>query len=265
MEAGPAVVVVDAERGGRLAGLDVDGRPLLFVTGTDDAMQWGSYPMVPWAGRVRDGLFTFEGVRYELPRNLPPHSAHGTGFSSRWTVLDEHVTPLGASVELALDLGPPWPLGGRTTQRFELDPTGLTVTLAVEAERDMPAMVGWHPWFARYLPGPAGEPVEARLRFSARSMYELDDVAIPTGRLVSPPPGPWDNCFTGFEGGPVIDWPGLVGLRLSSSCDHWVIYTEPEHALCVEPQSGPPDQFNRGPQVVRAGERMEAWYRLAWA
>lgn len=264
MEGGPAVVAVDAERGGRLAALEVDGRPLLVIGDGSDAMQWGSYPMVPWAGRVRDGRFRFAGAVHQLPRNLAPHSAHGTGFTSSWSVEAQRTGASGSVVELGLDLGPPWPFGGRASQRFALDQLGLTVTLAVEASQDMPVMVGWHPWFNRYLPGPDGAMVEARLRFTARSMYELDEVAIPTGRLVPPPPGPWDNCFTDVVDGPVIEWPGLIDVRLTSSCDNWVVYTEPEHALCVEPQSAAPDSFNREPDVVRAGERLEAWFRLAW-
>jgi aldose 1-epimerase len=265
MVAGRASAVVDADAGGRLAALTVDGLPLLFIAARDDPMQWGSYPMVPWAGRIRDGRFTADGSVHQLPRNLPPHSAHGTGFTSRWSI--EQAGP--TAVTLGLDLGPPWPFGGRVTQRFELDTAGLTATLTVVTEREMPAMVGWHPWFNRHLTGTGSggetETVEARLRFAARSMYELDDAAIPTGRLVTPPPGPWDNCFTGVEEGPVIEWPGLLELRLTSSCDHWVIYTEPEHALCVEPQTAAPDLFNRERQAVPAGGRLEAWFRIDWA
>ena len=37
---------------------------------------------------------------------------------------------------------------------------------------------------------------------------------------------------------------------MSSSCDHWVVYDEPEHAVCIEPQSGPPDAFNLGGSEV---------------
>jgi aldose 1-epimerase len=55
---------------------------------------------------------------------------------------------------------------------------------------------------------------------------------------------------------PKLVWPdGDVTLEVSSSCDHWVVYTEPPHAVCVEPQSGPPDAFNlgRGFVVVEPG------------
>lgn len=238
-----------------MSALVVDGHPLLF-TARSVALQWGSYPMVPWAGRVADGRFTFAGEAHQLPRNLPPHSAHGTGFVSPWEVVDDRT--------IGLDLGPPWPFGGRAEQRFELTDEALTIVLTVTAELDMPLLVGWHPWFNRHLGGPDGRPVEVELGFAARSMYELDDRAIPTGRLVEPTPRPWDNCFTDVEAGPSLRWPGLVELTLTSSCDHWVVYDRPAHAICVEPQTAAPDAFNRDPLVVAAGTSREEWFRLAW-
>lgn len=255
LHAGSSSVVVDADAGGRLSSLKVGELQLLVVEPALGTLQWGSYPMVPWAGRIRGGKFEFGGIAYELPCNIPPHSAHGVGFVSQWTVVDEQ------TIELAM--APPWPFGGRVTQRFDLQPEQLTMTMIVEAEVDMPVMVGWHPWFNRYLQGPDG-PVEAAVQFGPAMMYEIDDQAIPTGRLVQPDPPPWDNCFTALEQEPEITWPGLLDLRLSSNCDHWVVYSEPSHALCVEPESAAPDVFNRDPMVVKAGERYEAWFRLRW-
>lgn len=260
LRAGPAEVQIDPGRGGRLSALRIDGHPLLF-SARSMALQWGSYPMVPWAGRVADGRFHFAGQLHELPTNLPPHSAHGVGFTSSWVVVDQS----RSTVQLELELAKPWPFGGQVVQRFELGPESLLIELSVNAgEVAMPMMAGWHPWFNRFIGGRDGSPVEAELRFGATSMYELDDRAIPTGRLVPPPAGPWDNCFTGVEQDPVLSWPGLVELRLSSSCDHWVVYDQPGHAVCVEPQSDAPDAFNRSPTVLAAGDRLDAWFRLDW-
>ncbi len=259
---GAASVAIDPVRGGRLSALVVDGHPLLF-SARSMALQWGAYPMVPWAGRVADGRFTFAGATIELPRNLPPHAAHGVGFTSSWSVVDHGPD----EAELVTELAPPWPFGGRVTQRFRLGEDGLAIELTVTAgDTAMPVMVGWHPWFNRHLGVERANrpPVEAELTFVARSMYELDERAIPTGQLVAPKPRPWDNCFTDVEAGPVLTWPGLVELRLSSSCDHWVVYDEPGHAICVEPQSAAPDAFNREAVVVAAGERLEAWFHLDW-
>jgi aldose 1-epimerase len=260
LSSGSVSIAVDAAQGGRLSSLSIDGHELLVGEPSHGSMQWGSYPMVPWAGRIRDGLFTFRGTTYQMPCNIPPHALHGTGFTSSWEPVDQST--------ITHRLESPWPFGGTVRQHFELTEEALTITMTLTAEVDMPAMLGWHPWFARYLDADSGagstEPVEAQLLFGPAQMYELDDVAIPTGRLIAPPPGPWDNCFTSLEREPTIRWPGLIELQLESSCDHWVIYTEPDHALCVEPQTAAPDEFNAEPTVVEAGGVLEAWFRLAW-
>ncbi|MEM9562526.1 MAG: aldose epimerase [Actinomycetota bacterium] len=270
LESGPASTIVDTKAGGRLSALLVDDLPLLF-TAPSVSVQWGSYPMVPWAGRVADGRFGFAGATHQLPLNMAPHAIHGVGFTSPWTVVDEATGSAGRArvATIALDLPEPWPFGGRAVQRFELTGEALTIELAVTAEVDMPVMLGWHPWFNRHLGMADGSTVEAELTFLARSMYELDDRAIPTGRLVEPTPRPWDNCFTDVEQGPVLRWPGLVDLTLTSSCDHWVVFDRPGHAVCVEPQSAAPDVFNRapeagGPPTLAGGETARAWFRLAW-
>lgn len=192
--------------------------------------------MVPWAGRVRRGRFGFVGGTYQLPINLPPHAIHGTGFTRNWEVQGDQ--------SLVTDLGPSWPFGGHAVQRFALTPTSLTCTLEVHNDvRTMPAQVGWHPWFRR--------PVS--LTFAARSMYLRDAEGIPTGETIAPPSGPWDDCFTDVVASPKLSWPRGPSVALTSTCDHWVIFDEPSHAVCVEPQTGPADGLNLAPRLVEPG------------
>jgi aldose 1-epimerase len=62
----------------------------------------------------------------------------------------------------------------------------------------------------------------------------------------------------------VLRWPDGVVLTVTSSCDHWVIFTEPDHALCVEPQTGPPDAFNLAPHIVEPGTPLVAEMTLVF-
>ncbi len=255
LAAGGTEARFDLARGGRLASLAIDGLEVL-VQEEADPMRWGSYPMAPWAGRVAHGRFDFAGTSHLLPLGLPPHAIHGTAYTSAWE--------RRADGAMVVRLGPPWPFPARLIQEAELGADALSVRLTLEAEVDQPAMLGWHPWFRRRLDDDNGG-VGVRLDVEPGAMYELDDEAIPTGRLVRPGPQPWDNCFVDLARPPRLAWPGGLGLTVESDCRHWVLFTEPEHAVCVEPQTDAPDAFNREAPVVAGGERLTATMTLRWS
>jgi len=54
----------DAARGGRVAQVWFDDLPLLVdeAGDVDPVLGWGCYPMVPWAGRLRNGRFSFAAM-----------------------------------------------------------------------------------------------------------------------------------------------------------------------------------------------------------
>ncbi|MDH3705953.1 MAG: aldose 1-epimerase [Acidimicrobiia bacterium] len=256
LASGRATAVVDLERGGRLASLAVDGHELLVTEdATNDPMRWGCYPMVPWAGRVAYGRFEWNGKLHQLPVTLGPHAIHGTGYVSRWRqVADDRIDA---------ELGDPWPWSGWVESSFDLDDERFRWTLTVtNLDRGpFPVTAGWHPWFRRLV----GER-EAELSFTAGAMLERDDAHIPTGRVVEPTAGPWDDCFADVDQPIRLAWSGGPALELRSDCSHWVVYTEPEHALCVEPQSAAPDAFNRPDcDVVGPSGSFERWFEVRWS
>jgi galactose mutarotase-like enzyme len=254
-EAGPARVEIDPERGGRIAGLAVAGLELLVAPrgAPVDPLAWGLYPMAPWAGRVRRGRFRFRGVEHTLPLRMPPHAIHGTVLDRPWRREGEG--------RYCIDLGPDWPWAGSARQEIELRPDALVLRLAVEsAGEPFPASLGWHPWFRRRLA--RGAP--AVLDFAARAMWRRDAEGIPTGERVPPPPGPWDDCFEGVRQPVGLRWPGALRLELASSAACWVVYDEPADALCVEPQTAPPDALEHGATRVEPGRPLEAEFTLRW-
>ena len=246
LRAGDVTCSISPLDGGRVASLYVGTQQLLVERPPHerkhaDALEWGSYPMAPWAGRVRHGRFDFAGSAYSLPVNLAPHAIHGTVFAEAW--LAHEIT--STSVRLSCDLGPHWPFGGTAHQYIELRSDRLICGLAImAADLAMPYVLGWHPWFVK--------PEVARIRFE--TMYQRGDDGIPTGSLVAPTAGPWDDCFTDpvdpiellyrhHTGGALV-------VTVLSDCTHWVVYDRPEHATCIEPQSGPPDAFNMRPRFL---------------
>lgn len=258
LRAGDARLRYDETRGGRILSLTVGKLELLVPPEVDDH-NFGVFVMAPWAGRVRDGRFSFEGTDYQMPLNKPPHAIHGVARDRPWRATGK---PSRSDVVLTSDLGSPWPFGGRVVHRIALAADSLTLTLEVHAAgRPMPASCGWHPWWNRY-PTP-GSPVELSLH--ANAMYQRDRTAIPTGELVDVPPPPWDDCFTRLGEPPaVLTWPGALELTLETECPCVVVYTEPTHAVCVEPQTHPPDALNLGAARVEPGTPLIAESRWSW-
>jgi aldose 1-epimerase len=229
-----AILAVDPVMGGRLASLVLGGHELLVTEG-DGPIYWGCYPMVPFAGRVRDGRFRFGGRRHQLPLTMPPNAIHGTVLDRPWHVMtrsDQHV-------ELVTDLGPDWPFQGEVVQTVALVSGGLEASLELRAAEPMPVVLGWHPWFRRTIDGTA-----AALDFEARSQYLRGQDGLPTGATVPPTPRPWDDAFTDLVIPPRLTWPGIARLELRSDAPFWVVFDERPDAICVEPQTGPPDAFN---------------------
>jgi aldose 1-epimerase len=253
LQAGDARAVILPADGGRVGSLTVGGRELLVTGHPDGPIYWGSFPMAPWAGRVRRGTFTFQGVEHHLPITMPPHAIHGVVYDRPWTVTGPD--------SIAIELDGRWPFRGRVAQRFDLTASGLEVSMTLEADEPQPMALGWHPWFRRVLEQ-GDEPV--RLAFQPGSMLLRDADGMPSGERVEPPPGPWDDAFTDLASDPVLEWPERLRLTVSSTCRWWVVYSMPEHAICVEPQSGPPDAVNLGPDVVEPGRPVTQVMRWSW-
>ncbi|MFW2384102.1 MAG: aldose 1-epimerase [Acidimicrobiales bacterium] len=257
----------DPVHGGRVSSLRIGEFELLFGDSDMKPMSWGAYPMVPYAGRVDRGRFHFDSKPLSLEINHGEHAIHGTAFTAEWQELGPG--------HLVHELDDRWPLGGTVSHRGQLsgdeEAGSLLLELSVMATgRPMPAMIGWHPWFNRRL-SPDGPNVQVVFEgFDSAEMYEIGDDMIPTGRVVSPPdPGPWDHPFRSL-GQPVrLVWVDQLQIDLTSSCDHWVIYDQRDHAFCVEPQSGPPNIFNPQrfdiePTILHPGEQLVHTFTLDW-
>jgi len=261
---GDTEVAVAVDAGGRLAQIRAAGEPLLIEPGDDPtSTDWGSFPMAPWAGRIRHGRFRFLGSDHQLATNHQDgagddparrHAIHGTVFTRPWTVVDLRPASIEMRCELtgALD----WSFAGVAVQRIEVGADVVACELAVESGGEpFPAELGWHPWFRK----------PQRLDFAPLAMYRLDGIGLPTGELVVPSVGPWDDCFVNVD--PVTlryDRTVAPAVTLTSDCDHWVIYDQPAHATCVEPQSGPPDAVTIRPRLTGPSAPLRRTLTISW-
>ncbi|MFF5104612.1 aldose 1-epimerase [Streptomyces sp. NPDC000134] len=253
LTAGDAEATVLPGNGGRVGGLRVGGVELLR-----QGDRYGCFPMAPWCGRVREGRFRDGATVHQMPLNSPPHAIHGFVRDAAWRTA--RVTPTEAV--LTCELTDPWPYPGLVTQQVALSEDALTLTMSVETyQSSFPAQLGWHPWFNRTL----GDGAGVTIGFDAAWQEERGADHLPTGNRTEPEPGPWDDCFGMPDGVDVtLTWPERLELKVTSP-ERWVVvYDEQEAAVCVEPQTGPPNGLNTLPRLVTPLEPLEATTTWRW-
>lgn len=230
-----------------------------------DPLRLACFPLVPYSNRIRRGRFEFDGRTVQLPLNYGdhPHSIHGQGWQSPWSVAEQ----AGDSATLVYDhAADAWPWTYRAVQRFELEPGTLRLTLSVEnrSSERMPAGLGLHPYY--------GRTPEMRLETSLEGWWETDGEQMPTGYCPAKPSDDWsewlhgpmttDNVFSGWSGVATLVWPERA-LRLtmhSPVAKYMVIYAPVGTPVAVvEPVTHPTDALNQpglpGIRLLEPGER----------
>lgn len=228
-------IAIDLDQGGRIASLK--WREMEFALPfRGEIHTWGWYAMAPWAGRIRDGIIRNpSGKAFQLPTTIdPPHALHGFGLASSW----QEIGPGRSLLHL------PAPYGGATVeQKIEVLDDAVRWSLEYEpGDCDLPAWLGIHPWFPRDL----GRGGSAEIEFAAESMLERDSEGLPSGKFVSPSKQPWDDAFTQIRGIPAVAWEDVARIDIECDAPWWVVYTEDADAVCIEPQTAPPDAANLG-------------------
>lgn len=259
---GEAAVTVSPENGGRWTSLRVGDLEVLG-RGGHRLLDWGNYPMAPYAGRIRHGRIEWNGRRHQLPIDLPPHAIHGVTLDRAWQVLDA----AGHQIALRCDFDTRWPWRGHVVQYLDLDDTGVRARLEVHADDEpMPAWTGYHPWFRRRLT--RGEPA----RFTVTCGYQLprDTEGMPS-RAATPvasplPDGPWDDVFGDVVWPATISWDNALRIDIRSDATYVVVFDEKPDALCVEPQTAPANAIESGTaDVVQPGTPLSMEMQITWS
>lgn len=251
--------------GGSIGRLTLNGRDVLRPTpaGADDILQAACFPLVPYANRIDNGRFSFDGRQVTLPvlDRFAPHALHGEGWLQPWSLTDR----TEASVRLVhRHEGGAWPWPYEAAQTLALTGSGLRVDLSVRNTGDMPmpAGLGLHPAF------PVGG--ETRLSLTAGAVWEIDEGLIPTARAPTSRVVDWsagprvagapfvDHCYAAWDGAAHLTEPDRTIAITASTNVGWVhVYVPGRGFCCVEPVTHRPDA------VHAPGDEASGLVRLA--
>ncbi|MDP1026736.1 aldose 1-epimerase [Sphingomonas sp. KR1UV-12] len=261
LSAGEWTMELRPEAGGAITALRRRGIDILRSTAEEasDPFAFAHFALVPYANRIADGRFAFDGRAVRLAPNHPrqAHPLHGVGWLVPWQVAASG--PASVTLLHTHDGNAAWPWRYEAVQRISLDAAGLTATLTVSNrdDRAMPVSLGFHPYFAR-------SGVRS-LAFGAEGVWLADAAMLPTVMAPADALGDWsqgaalersdlvDHCYTGWNGTVRIGREdGDVVVR-GSGTRLLHLYVPPgEDHFCVEPVTAMPDAINRGVGEVLA-------------
>ena len=237
--------------------------------------------MLPWANRIRDGVFTFDGETYQLETTKDDGTArHGDVRKRIWEVDEAHSQHLRVSFDSSAHHQLNFPFAFSASAEFTVDEGEFTLRMTVTNEdtRRFPIGFGHHPYFVRpggdnapllhipchryfelhnSIPDAASQPLTPDIDF--RSLRRLDDTHkldhLLTERM---PDDPIKIVYPA--------WKFALEMRCDQLFKHIVAYTPDEPSVAIEPMTIMTDGFNlmnqgiegHGTIILEPGESQSA-------
>lgn len=242
----------------------------------ENVLDAASFPLVPFANRIRGGSFEFRGRQVRLSPNMTgdPSPLHGQGWTSPWRTQ----AASEAEAVLMFDHAPgewPWAYEARQHLRLVGDSLCVRLTCLNGSDEPMPCGLGLHPYFSC---GP-----ETRIQTFVDQVWTVDEHVLPVGK--APATGRYDisdspvcgrgldNGYDGWSGRALFTdagWPFEIELS-SRQARFFQLYSPAEGGIFVaEPVTHTNAALNEPPQqwaalglrILQPGEEMELEARI---
>jgi aldose 1-epimerase len=228
-----------------------------------------SCKLSPFACRIKDARYSFEGVAYAPQKFLLGKNAiHGLLYDVPFTVLRQYADDDGASVVLqhqyrGTENG--YPFWYDCIVTYQLKPHNelrLHTEIINKHSSSIPMQDGWHPYFTL---GKKIDLLELTMRSKEQVVFDKD--ILPTGEYI-----PYTEFAEGkligstfFDDCFLLDMPAdqplcvlkdrdlgiQVAIKPDSTYPYLQLYTPPHrNSIAIENLSAPPDAFNSGIELA---------------
>ncbi len=254
-------------KGLHLDELILDGKEILMKGEDGSQTHGGCAFLIPYANRIKNGIYSLGGRVYDLHKNAEGNSIHGFAKDMQWNI---EVTQKNKAVGRCKIRGEGYPFNLHSTIEMELTGNSLNVKMSFInlSQQEIPLSPGAHPYFLS-----SGEwflSSEQKI-----DEIEYEDSFFPSG-IMKPLNEPetffnssksFDNCFYG--GGKLILKDSEKEITLERhNMDYFVIYNGKFAAgksVAIEPMVAPPDAFNNGISLVKlnSGEKFNCGFKIS--
>lgn len=259
--------------GASLQALTLNGKSL--ITALDPLPYSDTYAssiLFPFANRIDNGTYTFEGKTFQFPINEPGNNnaLHGLVFNKTFKIVNQTANENQASVTLEYietNASKGFPYTFTIQLEYVLTATSLDLNVTVKNtdSKTFPFTLGWHPYFE------SAKLFDSTLSFYSDKQLVLNDRCITTGTKDVSNTNNFeikdkylDDCFLLNQNNITFNTPEYSFVMSSSSKESFLqIYTPPKKThVAIEPTTGVSDSFNNnmGLQTLKPNEI----YQLNW-
>jgi len=272
---GDSLARICLEEGGRLDVLTLNNMYLI----TDNKSfkykdSFASAILFPFANRVNNGKYAFEGKLYSLDCNEVDNNnaLHGLVYNKTFEVIKKQITSDFALIELqykAVDISAGFPFKYNISITYKLSHKGLNLKLKVENKdnKSFPFTLGWHPYFL------SADLYNSSINFESKTEVESDSKMITKGTKLFKTPMPFqiknsklDNAYVLENNKLLFITPNYKMCITSSAKENYLQLYTPNisNLIAIEPTTGVSDSLNNkmGLQTLESGTSYTVEYLL---
>lgn len=260
-------------QGGRLS--DLMFNEIKLLADFDSSTYKDTYAssiLFPFANRIKDGKYTFDGVDYVLDCNeLDKNNAlHGLVYDKTFECVDKELTTNYGSTTLQYEYdgtskGFPFKFGILLTYKLMESDFSLSVQIINDDDKALPFTLGWHPYFI------SENLDKSTIGFKSSTKYLCDKQQIISGKTSLNMEMPYQLEGIKLDDGYKLQTNNIefftpeyrLNMTSTSKENHLQLYTpNTPNVIAIEPMTGAADSFNNkiGLQTLHPHER----YNITW-
>jgi aldose 1-epimerase len=217
---------------------------------------YASSVLFPFANRIKDGRYEFDGTIYQFDINEPDNNnaLHGLVYNKPFELIDEKITETYAVVKLVYheklkDKGFPFTYSIYLEYILGENSLDFSVEIKNTGIKPFPFTLGWHPYFL------SDDLCNSTFIFDSSSKLKLDDRNITEGIVPNDKTVGFkvndqflDDCFILESNTVLFSTPSyILTLKSSENECYLQLYTPPHpNTIAIEPTTGVSDSFSNG-------------------
>ncbi|HUH26927.1 aldose 1-epimerase [Gelidibacter sp.] len=260
-------------QGGRMSGLEFDGiKVLADFHPSNYGKNYASSILFPFANRIKDGKYTFNGTDYILNCNETDknNALHGIVYDKIFDLVDQELTPDSGEITLQFthngtNKGFPFRFQIQLIYKLTRDKFSLAVEITNQDIKPFPFVLGWHPYFE------SKNLKESHLNFESKTQFLHDQQQIISGTIPFDMDMPYQLKDVKLDDGYILESDTVEFLtpdyRLeisSTSQENYLQLYTPDipDVIAIEPMTGANNSFNNmmGLQILSP----KGHYHVKW-